>query len=107
RLEIETRALRAAGVVAPVPRVKEILGDDTLVYEHVPGRPASTLMSARQAARTLTACGRALAMIHSAPVSALGATPGDGGVLVHGDFGPHTVLFDGDTSIVTGVMDWQ
>ena len=59
----------------------------------------------------LHACGATLQRIHQVDpgeiAAALPSRPGDGQVLVHGDYGPQNVLLNPATLEITAVLDWE
>ncbi|MCZ9342717.1 phosphotransferase, partial [Streptomyces sp. TRM76130] len=56
----------------------------------------------------LAGCGRLLRALHATAPDMLGDGPHRAGaVLVHGDFGPHNLLFDPAAYEVTAVVDWE
>ncbi len=100
RAAAEHRALTAVRGRVPVPGVVSA-GPDVLRLEHVEGAHGQDLIDAGHTAAVLRSCG---AMLRRLQATAL---PEAGGVLVHGDYGPHNMLFDPATFAVTAVLDWE
>ncbi|MCD7437109.1 phosphotransferase [Streptomyces lincolnensis] len=91
----------------PVPPVRAA-DAGTLTVGFVEGTPGQELLSAGRAEQVLESCGELLRRIHRIEPSVLPVGPDEAGkVLVHGDFGPHNVLFDPATYAVTAVVDWE
>jgi aminoglycoside phosphotransferase len=92
----------------PVP---EVIGFDrdtpSVQLTRLPGRHGQDLLVEGHAHRVLTLVGATLRHIQQLPVSTFSELPGDGDVLVHGDFGPQNMLFDIDRGEVTGLLDWE
>jgi Ser/Thr protein kinase RdoA (MazF antagonist) len=89
-----TMLVRLAGGAVPVPA---LLADPpgALHLAHVHGRHGQDLIDAGHAVPVLRSCGETLRRLQSVDD------------LVHGDFGPHNMLFDPDTFAVTAVLDWE
>ncbi|MFG3342306.1 phosphotransferase family protein [Glycomyces sp. NPDC048151] len=110
RLERERLLLTALAESLPVPPV---LGaaDGALTLGFVPGIPGQELMDSGDPAEVLRVCGSILRDIHATPVDGLTSLPGQGGTLVHGDFGPNNMLLgftsNLSTYVVTAVVDWE
>jgi hypothetical protein len=100
RAATEHRALTAVRGRVPVPGVVSA-GPGLLRLEQVEGVHGQDLIDAGHAAAVLRSCGAMLRCIQET------AAPRPGSVLVHGDYGPHNMLFDPATSAVTAVLDWE
>lgn len=96
----EVAALTRLPAAIPTPA---LLGTTagTVTTRHVGGVPGQALVAAGHAAAVLRACGALLRRLHAVRVDAPGR------VLVHGDFGPHNLLFDPATFAVAAVVDWE
>lgn len=100
------RLLRTLWPSVPVPRVRAVVADEVRC-DPVEGRNGAVLCDGDTAAAVLAACGRTLAAVHRVDAEvALGGPARVGGVLVHGDFGPHRIWFASDSLTVTGVVGW-
>lgn len=121
----ELSALRSLAGEIPVPEVREA-GARWITTGLVSGRRAHDLL-AEIAARgeqdssedgadlvgeVLASCGRLLRRLHGLDPALLdplhrvgGAEPGQ--VIVHGDFGPQSLLLDETGRQVVGVLDWE
>lgn len=107
RLGREHELLSRLRGLLPVPPV---LAADagSLTLGFVAGVPGQELIEAGHAAAVLASCGALLRRIQGTGTDAAApGAPGGGGVLVHGDFGPHNVLLDPVTFRVTAVVDWE
>ncbi|MER7788985.1 aminoglycoside phosphotransferase family protein [Streptomyces sp. NPDC097640] len=100
RLDRERTLLARLQGRLPVPPVHEA-DTGTLTLGFMTGVPGQELLDAGHAAEVLEACGALLRRIHGTEASVRG------GVLVHGDYGPHNVLLAPVTFQVTAVVDWE
>jgi Ser/Thr protein kinase RdoA (MazF antagonist) len=108
RLEIEARALARLKDLLPVPGVLGIVHDALdLELEEIKGRPGQDLIVEGQAAAVLRSYGELLRRIQSLPPTLISHSPRAGDVIVHGDFGPHNLLFSADGTTVVGILDWE
>jgi aminoglycoside phosphotransferase (APT) family kinase protein len=91
----------------PVPPVRGVTAT-TLTLGFMAGVPGQELLEAGRPAAVLASCGESLRRIHETAPGALAmGEPGEGDVLVHGDFGPNNLLLHRDTFEVTAVVDWE
>jgi tRNA A-37 threonylcarbamoyl transferase component Bud32 len=105
RAAVERACLTALRGVLPVPAIAD--SDATsIVLELVPGRHGQELIDAGHGAAVMRATGVVLRELQAVPIRALRALPGDGPVLVHGDFGPQNTLFD-ERQHAAAVLDWE
>jgi aminoglycoside phosphotransferase len=104
----EAAALRGLAGRLPVPPLVAD-GDGELRMSLMAGVHGQDLIDAGLADAVLAACGRMLRRIHGTDPTLAGLPrPGaDGGVLVHGDYGPNNVLLDPGAGEVTAVLDWE
>lgn len=89
----EIAALQALQGRFPVPPIVST-ADENLTLGFVAGAHGNDLMDTGNAAAVLRSCGAILRNIHELGV-------------VHGDFGPHNMLFDPITFDVLAVLDWE
>lgn len=107
RQRAEARALRGLfGKVLVPDLVDEHPG--RLVTRFVAGRHGQDLIDEGYAMQVLVGCGRALRMLHAVdPATVFDASETEGGVVVHGDFGPNNTLFAEDGLAVVRILDWE
>ena len=100
----EIKALTFLAGRFPVPA---LLGqnESSIMLSFVPGVPGQEILEQRPD-DVLFAVGRAGRALHELDVSAAYQVA-DGSVLVHGDFGPQNMLFDGATLQPKAVVDWE
>lgn len=103
----EVAALCALAGHLSVPALVE-RGQGWIRTALMPGVHGQELLATAPRA-VLATIGRTARQLHEITPAALPgwAHPHDGGVLVHGDFGPQNVLLDADTAEVTAVLDWE
>jgi aminoglycoside phosphotransferase len=104
RRQDEIKALTFLAGRFPVPA---LLGqnESSIMLSFVPGVPGQEILEQRPD-DVLFAVGRAGRALHELDVSAAYEVA-DGSVLVHGDFGPQNMLFDGATLQPKAVVDWE
>lgn len=110
RFEREQAVLRALQGQVPIPQILDS-SDGRLTMTFMSGIHGQELLEAGQGGAVLRACGTMLQRIHHqldpGAIAALPSPPGEGHVLVHGDFGPQNVLLDPATLEITAVLDWE
>jgi aminoglycoside phosphotransferase len=108
RRDTEHAMLVRLGAHLPLPHLITA-APGALVMEHVGGLNGQQLIEAGHAARVLRSCGDMLRRIQRLDVTTAfpetSLSPDT--VLVHGDYGPHNLLFDPVTFAVTAVLDWE
>lgn len=91
----------------PVPL---LISDDeagSTLMQRLPGRPGQDLIDEGRAYDVLHAVGELHRRLQTMPIELCRPRlSGTGTVVVHGDFGPHNMLFD-DHCQVTGLLDWE
>jgi hypothetical protein len=106
----EVTALTGLAGRLPVPPLLAV-GDGQIEVGWMVGEPGQELIE-RRPEDVLFSVGRVGYQLHRLPrlepdgQAAEAAYP-PGVTLVHGDFGPHNMLFDPDTAAVTAVLDWE
>lgn len=106
RFRVEHAALSGLHGRFPVPAVLPS-PDGELRVEEVVGRHGQDALDGGDPAQVLRLCGltrRRLSEIDPATVPGL---PGNGDVIVHGDFGPQNMLLNADINEVLAVVDWE
>jgi aminoglycoside phosphotransferase (APT) family kinase protein len=74
----------------------------------VSGRHGQRLIDEGNARPVMGLVGSTLRKLQALPADTVNGIPGDGTVLVHGDFGPQNMLFDlTGSGRVTAVLDWE
>jgi Ser/Thr protein kinase RdoA (MazF antagonist) len=108
RLHREAECLRLVASVLPVPAVVE--QDEhrgVLRMEWIAGTPGQQLLRSGSPRAVLAATGSLLRQLQTEATSVLAAVlEGAGPVAVHGDFGPHNLLFGADDEVVA-LLDWE
>jgi tRNA A-37 threonylcarbamoyl transferase component Bud32 len=109
RCRRELLCVSALAAWLPVPSVLEHHPDDpSLVMTELPGRPGQDLIDEGHADTVMALVGDVMRTVHSVPRTAVAELDGRGPVLVHGDFGPHNMLFDfAAEQPVVGLVDWE
>jgi aminoglycoside phosphotransferase len=106
RCEREISCLRHLEGLLPVPSIA--MADPRvpmLVMQRVAGVQGQDLIEHGRASHVLGLLGSALAMLQRLPTSVIPGLPGEGSVVVHGDFGPQNVLVDDQR--ISGLLDWE
>lgn len=110
RAQREHAALRAMQDRIPVPQILAS-SDECLTMTFISGIHGQELLEAGHGSAVLCGCGTMLQRIHRLgaveTATALFCWPGDGQVLVHGDYGPQNVLLDPASLEITAVLDWE
>jgi aminoglycoside phosphotransferase len=104
----ELACLRALHGRLPVPDV--VSADPSvpsLRMTAISGLHGQDLLYAGHARAVLRLVGDALAKLQSISPATIASLDGDGGVIVHGDFGPQNMLFDEEISEVAAILDWE
>jgi tRNA A-37 threonylcarbamoyl transferase component Bud32 len=97
RLRVEVAALTWARGAVPVPPVLEVDEPSlTVTLDCVGGVHGQEVIDAGQAGAVLHGAGAMLRRFHDLP-----------GRLVHGDYGPHNLLFDSRDPASPIVLDWE
>ena len=118
RATVESTLLAKLAKLAPelpVPRllpgptecqVRTAFVDGVLGQEWVAaGRPATDPERVERHVTFMSHCGRALRLLHR--VEADIALPGEGPVIVHGDFAPYNVIVGPELGDIRAVIDWE
>jgi aminoglycoside phosphotransferase (APT) family kinase protein len=71
------------------------------------GRHGQDLIEEGDARLVMGLVGSTLRKLHALPTDTVPGLPGQGTVLVHGDFGPQNMLIDPAAGRVTAVLDWE
>ncbi len=105
----ELLCLSALGERLPVPAVLEQDSQEpSLVMAEVPGRPGQELIDEGHGDTVMALVGETLRVVQAVPLTTVPHLGARGSVLVHGDFGPHNMLFDLDADDgVVGLVDWE
>jgi tRNA A-37 threonylcarbamoyl transferase component Bud32 len=109
RCRRELLCVSALAARLPVPAILEHDPEDPrLVMTELPGRPGQELIDEGHADAVMALVGETLRAVQAVPLTAVAALDGHGPVLVHGDFGPHNMLFDlAAEQPVVGLVDWE
>ena len=107
RCTVERECLEVLRGRFPVPAVVEAATPEVLTMSFVPGSHGQDLIDAGAAELVLRLCGELLRELQGVAVDLLAGIPGDGDVLVHGDFGPQNLLIDIRVKRVTALLDWE
>ena len=103
----EVAVLRSLQGVLPVPEVLRFDPDEPLLcIEMIEGENGQALVEQDLADEVLFQCGilqRRIAEVDASEMVFLAL----GDQLVHGDYGPHNILFSPDGSEVLGIVDWE
>jgi tRNA A-37 threonylcarbamoyl transferase component Bud32 len=105
RAAVERACLVDLRGVLPVPAIVEY-DETSIVMELVPGQHGQELIDAGHGRAVMRATGAILGELQSVRRPMLGSLPGNGPVVVHGDFGPQNMLFD-EQGEVAAVLDWE
>lgn len=105
RASVEVACLRRLSDQLPVPGLVSREGT-TKVMERVPGRHGQDVIAEGSGPDVMRAAGSLLSRLQAVPVAAVPELPGAGPHIVHGDFGPQNLLFDGALT-VTALLDWE
>lgn len=81
--------------------VPGILGQDWVAA----GRPATDPTRVARHVRFLSQCGRILRLLHRVDVDV--RLPGEGPVVVHGDFGPYNIIVGPTEGEIRALIDWE
>ncbi len=104
---LEADVLRCIANVLPVPRVLQFDSTEPLLrLELIEGVNGQALVERGLAREVLYLCGVLLGQIAAVDASSLPFLA-KGDHLVHGDFGPHNLLFTPDVTEVRGIVDWE
>ena len=103
----EAAVLRSLEGTLPVPGVLQFdPGEPLLRLELIEGVNGQALVERGLAGEVLLQCGILLGRIAAVDTSSLSFLT-EGNRLVHGDYGPHNLLFSSDGSEVRGIVDWE
>lgn len=92
----------------PVPRLLAAHRFGELRYAYIDGKTGGAAVESGLAPSVLTAMGTFLRQLHAVDSQPLtGVLPGEGPVLVHGDFAHYNVLVDHASGALLGVLDWE
>lgn len=92
----------------PLPEVvSHDVARPSLVVGELAGRHGQELVDEGDARLVMGLVGSTLRKLHALPTETVPDFPGQGTVLVHGDFGPQNMLFDPVAGRVTAVLDWE
>ncbi|MBJ7595859.1 MAG: phosphotransferase [Candidatus Dormibacteraeota bacterium] len=108
RREREQACLAVLGGVLPVPALLAGSSGGRLRMAYVDGAEPDAAIEGGRAAALLEQLGRFLRALHEFDCSQLAPMlPGEGDVLVHGDFGHHNALINPSTGELAAVVDWE
>ena len=92
----------------PVPELWPGGGEDQLRLAYIPGQPGDEAVEANRGAELLYALGAFLRKLHEIDPALLGdVLPGNGTVIVHGDFAPYNAILDQERPVIRAVLDWE
>jgi tRNA A-37 threonylcarbamoyl transferase component Bud32 len=100
----EVWALQALAGRFPVPRLIEH-DSSRIVIGYLVGVPGQELLE-RMPVPVLHEAGRTARRLHRTDLGGSLGPPGEGSVLVHGDFGPQNMLFDASGHLAA-LVDWE
>ena len=106
RASIETACLEGLAQYLPVPRIVAKHAVDVTVMRHLNGRHGQDLIAEGHGHAVMVAAGALLRRLQALPPDLVPLLPGEGKVLVHGDFGAQNMLFN-EHCEVTGLLDWE
>lgn len=90
----------------PLPEVvRHDASSLTLTMREVEGANGQDLIDAGNAREVLQLLGSMLVCLHGIDPLAVAGLPGQGEVIVHGDYGPQNILICGHR--ITAVLDWE
>jgi aminoglycoside phosphotransferase (APT) family kinase protein len=118
RASVERSLLALVAPEVPVPRLLPSADPSEVRMDFVRGilgqewvaamRPATNPERIARQATFMAHCGLVLRSIHEVdPAGALTTLPGDGPVVVHGDFAPYNVIVNPGDGRVVAVLDWE
>ena len=113
RCAVEAAVLNALAGVIPVAAVMPSDDPCTLRVAWVPGCLGQQWVADRGSTREtrhvafLAACGAIVRRIQEVDIASIPELPGDGEVLVHGDFAPYNVIVDAQSGVIQAVIDWE
>jgi aminoglycoside phosphotransferase len=98
---------RLAGGGVPLPSLLAETSE-ALHMQYVAGVPGQELIQAGHTPAILRTCGQVLRQIQAVDATAIfSVVPAAAAVLVHGDYGPHNMIFDPVTFAAAAVVDWE
>jgi hypothetical protein len=104
----EMACLSMLGGRLPVPRLLAGSGGGRLRMAYIDGDDPVRAIEAGGAGHLLLELGQFLRRLQEIEVGPPAAVlPGDGAVIVHGDFGPHNALIRGDGGELAAIVDWE
>lgn len=95
-----------ASTSLPVPQPHRVGRPGELHMEFLSGMTGSEAIERNHAVELLRGMGAFLAHLHQTDRRGL-TLPGDGSVVVHGDFAPHNTIFDPTARSLVAVIDWE
>jgi tRNA A-37 threonylcarbamoyl transferase component Bud32 len=109
RQQRELLALSHLKEVLPVPIVADEDSPPGVIRTYyIAGEHGQDLIERGQAELVLGLCGQLLRRLQQVPVEIMaGQLPGEGEVIVHGDFGPQNMLFLVEEKAVAALLDWE
>ena len=107
RRDVERTCLQGLHERLPVATIVDASAPAALTMSFVQGSHGQALIDRGLAGLVLRLSGELLKDVQRVPIDALEGIPGDGGVLVHGDFGPQNLLIDKGAVRVTALLDWE
>lgn len=92
----------------PLPEIVEVNSQAPwLIMRGAPGEHGQDLIDAGHESEVLHLVGRMLRELHDVCPSFVPSLPGQGAVIVHGDFGPQNLLIDVARRKATALLDWE
>lgn len=92
----------------PVPELLPGGGEGQLRLAYVPGQPGNEAIETNRGGELLYALGVFLRKLHAVdPAMFRDVLPGNGPVIVHGDFAPYNAILDGERPVIRAVLDWE
>ncbi|ONI80284.1 hypothetical protein ALI22I_43770 [Saccharothrix sp. ALI-22-I] len=107
RAAVERAALTGLHGRFPVPALVPDAPEGSLWLAEVDGRHAQEVIADGRAGEVLRLCGETRRLLSEIDPSTVPGLPGDGDVIVHGDFGPQNMLLTETGDVVLAVIDWE
>lgn len=108
RWKTEVTVLQALQGLLPVPALLPHIQEAEILMKPFTGRPAVEMINEQNSTQLFSAIGSILSVIQSLPAQILhDSIPGNGNVIVHGDFSLQTLLFSGDPLKLELITGWE